>query len=74
MEALLANNDLELYDLQEDPDEMNNLASDPIKHGDLLVALNKTMNSLIADEVGVDDGSFLPIKDGKWFFPPPSER
>jgi choline-sulfatase len=29
---------------------------------------------LIAGEVGDDDGSFLPIRDGKWFFPPESER
>ena len=28
----------------------------------------------IADEVGDDDGSFLPIRNGKWFFPPKSER
>ena len=36
MEALLAKNDLELYDLKEDPDEMRNLAMDPVKHGELL--------------------------------------
>jgi hypothetical protein len=29
---------------------------------------------LIANEVGDDDGSFLPIRDGKWFFPPKSKR
>jgi len=74
LEELLGKNDLELYDLQEDPDEMNNLASDPVKNGDKLVALNTVTNDLIASEVGVDDGSFLPIRDGKWYFPPSSER
>jgi choline-sulfatase len=74
LEALLANNDLELYDLQEDPEEMNNLAMDPKKRGELMLALNKVMNDLIVAEVGVDDGSFLPIRDGKWRFPPASER
>ena len=74
MEALLAKNDLELYDLKEDPDEMRNLAMDPVKHGELLSTLNKLANDLIASEVGADDGAFLPIRDGKWFFPPASER
>jgi hypothetical protein len=31
-------------------------------------------NERIADEVGVDDGSFLPIRNGKWAFPPLDER
>ncbi len=39
-----------------------------------MLALNKVMNDLIGSEVGVDDGSFLPIRDGKWRFPPASER
>jgi len=74
MEDLVANNDLELYDLQEDPDEMNNLAMDLKTNGELVMALSKLTNDLIAAEVGVDDGSFLPIKDGKWYFPTKSER
>lgn len=74
LEDLIAKNDLELYDLQEDPGEMNNLAMDTAKNGELLLALNKVANDLIAAEVGVDDGSFLPIKDGKWYFPSKSER
>lgn len=74
MEELLAKNDLEVYDLQTDHDEMNNLALDPKKNGELILALNQAMNERIADEVGVDDGSFLPIRDGKWKFPPLNER
>jgi arylsulfatase A-like enzyme len=74
MEELLAKNDLEVYDLEADPDEMTNLALDPKKNGDLILALNQVTNERIADEVGVDDGSFLPIRDGKWKFPPLDER
>jgi arylsulfatase A-like enzyme len=74
MEELLAKNDLEVYDLQADPDEMANLALDPKKNGDLILALNQVTNERIADEVGVDDGSFLPIRNGKWKFPPLDER
>jgi choline-sulfatase len=53
---------------------MNNLAMDTVKNGELILALNKVTNDLIAAEVGVDDGSFLPIRGGKWYFPPASER
>jgi choline-sulfatase len=53
---------------------MNNLAMDPKKSGELLTSLNKLANDLIAAEVGVDDGSFLPIRNGKWYFPPANER
>lgn len=74
MEELLAKNDLEVYDLEADPDEMSNLALDPKKNGELILALNQVTNERIADEVGTDDGSFLPIRDGKWKFPPLDER
>jgi arylsulfatase A-like enzyme len=73
-ESLLANNDLELYDLQSDPDETVNLAADPKANGDLILAMNAKLNGRIAAEVGRDDGSFLPIRNGKWHFPPASER
>jgi len=73
-ESLIANNDLELFDLQNDPGEMNNLAMNPKKNADLIMAMNKLTNELIAQEVGVDDGSFLPIRNGKWYFPKKSQR
>jgi arylsulfatase A-like enzyme len=74
MEEMLAKNDLELFDLQNDPNEMNNLAMDTKKNGDLIMAMNKIMNERIAQEVGVDDGSFLPIRNGKWYFPNKNQR
>ena len=74
MEEILAKNDLELFDLQNDPNEMNNLAMDPKKNGALIMAMNKVMNERIAQEVGVDDGSFLPIRNGRWYFAKPDQR
>ena len=74
LEELFAANDVEVYDLQEDPEEMRNLAMDKATHKDLILALNTLTQSLIAAEVGVDDGSFLPIRNGKWYFPPRSAR
>jgi arylsulfatase A-like enzyme len=73
-EGLTAKNDLELYDLQEDAEEVHNLAADPKANRDLVMAMNAKLNGRIAEEVGDDNGSFLPIRNGKWFFPPKSER
>jgi arylsulfatase A-like enzyme len=73
-ESLIAKNDLELYDLQEDAEEVRNLASDPKVNGDLIMAMNAKLNGRIAEEVGDDNGSFVPIRNGNWFFPPKSER
>jgi hypothetical protein len=72
-EALTANNDLELYDLQEDPEEINNLAASG-SNTELLMAMNDKLNVRIAEEVGIDDGSFLPLRNGKWHFPDAAER
>jgi hypothetical protein len=41
LEKLLAMNDVEVYDLHDDPEELNNLAIDPKLNGDLIVALNQ---------------------------------
>ena len=60
IEALFANNDVELFDLITDPKEMNNLAMDRRGNGDLLVAMNDKLNALIASEVGDDDGQMMP--------------
>ncbi|MPZ31210.1 MAG: hypothetical protein GEV13_09485 [Rhodospirillales bacterium] len=63
LDDLRARNDLELYDLRNDPDEVVNLAYDFDANRDLIAAMNAKLNALIAAEIGVDDGSFLPFKD-----------
>lgn len=60
LEEILAHNELELFDLKTDPEEVTNLAVDPKKHAELIVRMNDLMNRYIAAEVGVNDSSFLP--------------
>jgi arylsulfatase A-like enzyme len=62
LDELRARNDLELYDLHADPDEVVNLAHDFDANRDLIAKMNAKLNTLIANEIGVDDGSFLPLK------------
>jgi hypothetical protein len=50
------------------------LALDKKSYGDLVMAMNTKLNARIDEEVGVDDGSFLPIRNGKWYFPSPQDR
>ncbi|EBX6905968.1 TPA: sulfatase-like hydrolase/transferase [Salmonella enterica subsp. enterica serovar Enteritidis] len=59
-EDLIKYNDLELYDLKNDPDENHNLAADKQKYQDLILTMNEKLNKIIKDEIGVDDGSFMP--------------
>jgi len=60
LEALFALNDIELFDLERDPYELDNLALNPSKHGDLLLAMNAKLNALLDAEVGEDMGQMLP--------------
>jgi arylsulfatase A-like enzyme len=73
-EELISKNDIELYDLESDPEEIVNLADDKKNNGDLVMAMNAKLNTRIDEEVGVDDGSFLPIRNGRWYFPNPKDR
>jgi arylsulfatase len=71
MEQLFANNDVEFFDLKNDPLEMKNLAVDRKKYGDLILAMNNKLNLLIEQEVGDDPGQMLPGgADAKWRLSP----
>ena len=71
LETLLKLNDVELFDLQADPDELSNLALDVKKHTELMLALNAKLNALIDAEVGEDVGQMLPGGvDGGWVASP----
>ncbi len=67
MEQILKFNDLELFDLENDPYEARNLAVDTRKNGELILAMNAKLNALIDDEVGEDVGQMLPkVPDVSW--------
>ena len=71
IETLFGHNDVELFDLKSDPNELNNLALDSQKNGDLLIALNEKLNALIESEVGEDIGQMLPGgADANWKLDP----
>lgn len=57
---LLEYNDLELFDLHSDPEEMHTLALDQKRSDVLAMAMNEKLNALVAQEPGADDGSYLP--------------
>jgi hypothetical protein len=60
LEEILRDNDIQLFDLKNDPLETSNLALEPEKNKDLILRMNALLNELMADEVGKNDGSFLP--------------
>jgi arylsulfatase len=64
-EQLVGNNDIELFDLERDPDEMVNLAVDASANRELILRQNELLNRLLAREVGDNNGSFLPVVLGK---------
>ena len=53
-------NDVQLFDLSNDPDELQNLALKPESHKDVILRMNALLNELMAKEVGKNDGAFLP--------------
>lgn len=64
--SLLGRNDLELYDINSDPLELNNLAQNPEAHKGLILELNDRLNKLVEREVGVDLGDLLPGDPSIW--------
>lgn len=59
MEELFACNDVQLFDMKNDPEELNNLASDPEANEELIMELNAELNRLIESEIGTDDGAHV---------------
>ena len=67
LDALFQLNDVELFDVERDPLERDNLAVDRKKNAELLEAMNAKLNALIGREVGEDVGQMLPGGvDGGW--------
>jgi arylsulfatase A-like enzyme len=65
-EVLVGRNDLELYDVINDPNEVENLAHYPEQHRALVMQMNTKLNELVAREVGTDLGSHLPGDPATW--------
>jgi arylsulfatase len=61
---LFNNNDVELYDLINDPLELQNLAVNINEYGEVIAMMNEKLNVLIEAEVGEDVGQMLPAQDG----------
>ena len=57
-------NDIELFDLQTDPAEMNNLGAVKGTNADLVLAMSAKLEALIKAEIGVDDGREMPQVEG----------
>ena len=67
LEQLFTNNDLELFDVSNDPSEMKNLAVNKSAYGEIIKMMNDKLNMLIEQEVGDDVGQMLPsIKGTDW--------
>lgn len=54
MAEIFANNDVQLFDLQEDPAEVRNLALDAQTNSAVILRMNALLNDLMAKEVGAD--------------------
>ncbi|MCR5650767.1 MAG: sulfatase-like hydrolase/transferase [Lachnospiraceae bacterium] len=59
MEDLLEHNDVQLFSLKDDPEELVNLAADPEKNADLILEMNDLLNQQIENEVGEDSGEYM---------------
>jgi arylsulfatase len=66
-QALLAGNDLELYDDREDPQNLTNLAAEPLRYHELIETLNRKLLLLLKHETSApDDGRHMPGAPSLW--------
>jgi arylsulfatase len=63
LEQILQYNDIELFDLENDPGENHNLAMEAERHRELIEELNARMNAIVEAEIGQDVGQMLPDAD-----------
>ena len=59
LEDIFKDNDVQLFDLANDPEEMRNLALAPGANRATILRMNELLNELITKEVGVNDGRFM---------------
>jgi arylsulfatase len=60
LSQIMEHNDVQLFDLEIDPNEVRNLAVEAEKSRDTILRMNGLLNDLMAKEVGANDGGFLP--------------
>jgi arylsulfatase len=67
LDDLYRNNDVELFDLQTDPAEINNLAVTKGTNSELVTTMSNKLEAVIKSEIGVDDGREMPdVKGISW--------
>lgn len=64
LDELYRLNDVELFDLQADPGEMNNLAAHRTRNAELIQRMSAKLEAIIEKEIGVDDGREMPRFEG----------
>lgn len=60
IEELYSWNDVELFDLKNDPKEVRNLATNRTGNSTLIMAMNTKLENVIRAEIGKDDGREMP--------------
>ena len=60
MDELYRHNDVELFDLSQDPGETRNLAADRTANETLIRSMSSKLERVISAEIGVDDGREMP--------------
>ena len=60
LDELYKVNDVELFDLQSDPNETTNLAGDRQKNGQLIATMSGKLEAVVKAEIGNDDGREMP--------------